>query len=139
MKAKSAVINTNVLISAALSPNGTPAKVVKHFIRNGRIIFSTETYEEFNTRIWRPKFDPYISREKRKALLLDFSNIANWYEISGDLKACRDPDDDKFLELAVKANAWILVSGDRDLTDLGEIKGISIVTPAECLDLIDGN
>ena len=137
MKVKSAVIDTNVLISAALSPNGTPAKIVKHFITNGRIIFSDETYEEFSTRIWRPKFDSYISREKRKALLLDFSNIADWFEISGKLKACRDPDDDKFLELAVKANAWVLVSGDRDLTDLGEIEGISIVTPAECLGLID--
>ncbi len=136
MKVKSAVIDTNVLISAALSPNGTPAKVVKHFITNGRIIFSDETYEEFSTRIWRPKFDPYISREKRKSLLMDFSNIADWFEISGDLKACRDPDDDKFLELAIKANAWILVSGDRDLTDLSEIEGIPIVTPAKCLALI---
>jgi len=136
MKVKSAVIDTNVLISAALSPNGTPAKVVKYFVANGRIIFSNETYEEFNTRIWRPKFDPYISREKRKSLLLDFSNIADWFEISGELKVCRDPDDDKFLELAIRANAWVLVSGDRDLTDLGEIEGISIVTPAECLDLI---
>ncbi len=136
MKVKSAVIDTKVLISAALSPNGTPAKVVKHFVTNGRIIFSNETYEEFNTRIWRPKFDPYISREKRKSLLLDFSNIANWFEISGDLKACRDSDDDKFLELAIKEGAWILVSCDRDLTDLGKIDAIPIVTPAECLELI---
>jgi putative PIN family toxin of toxin-antitoxin system len=136
MKAKSAVIDTNVLISAALSPNGTPAKIVKHFITKGRIIFSDETFEEFSTRIWRPKFDPYISREKRKSLLMDFSNIADWFKISGDLKACRDPDDDKFLELAIKANAGILVSGDRDLTDLGSIEGISIITPAECLKLI---
>ncbi len=136
MKVKSAVIDTNVLISAALSPNGTPAKVVKHFVANGRIVFSEETYEELSTRLWRPKFDPYISREKRKSLLLDFSNIAEWVEISSELKICRDPDDDKFLELAIKANAWVLVSGDRDLTDLGKIEGIPIMTPAECLDLI---
>ena len=136
MKVKSVVIDTNVLISAALSPNGVPAKVVRYFVANSRIVFSNETFEEFQSRLWRPKFDPYISREKRKSLLLDFSNIADWVEISGELKLSRDSDDDKFLEVAVKANATLLVSGDRDLTVLKNIEGIPIVTPAECLELI---
>lgn len=136
MKVKSVVIDTNVLISAILSPNGLPAKVVKYFISNGRIVFSEETYEEFRSRLWRPKFDPYVSREKRNSLLIDFSNIADWVEISGELKLSRDPDDDKFLEVAIKANVILLVSGDRDLTDLKSVDGIPIITPAECAQLI---
>ncbi len=136
MKIKSVVIDTNVLISAALSPHGLPAKVVKYFISNSRIVFSEETYEEFQSRIWRPKFDRYISRESRKSLLLDFSNIADWVEISGELKISRDTDDDKFLEVAIKANATLLVSGDRDLTDLKSVEEIPIVTPAEFVELL---
>ena len=74
---KPVVIDTNVLISAVLSPKGTPAKIVKYFVSHGKLVFSEETYEEFYSRLWRPKFDHYISREMRKAILLDFSNIAD--------------------------------------------------------------
>ncbi len=139
MKVKSVVIDTNVLISAALSPNGLPAKLVNYFVNNSRIIFSEETYEEFRSRLWRPKFDPYISRERRQSLLLDFSNIADWVEINGELKLSRDPDDDKFLEVAIKANATLLVSGDRDLTDLKNVEGIPILTTTQCGQLIGLN
>ena len=139
MIVKSIVIDTNVLISSVLSPKGVPAKVVRHFIQHGRILFAEETYDEFHTRLWRAKFDPYISIENRKAILLDFSNIAQWVEISGELKLSRDPDDDKFIEVAIKANADALVSGDLDLTDLGRIENIPIYTPAQCFELIQSD
>lgn len=135
-KVEAVVIDTNVLISAVLSPTGTPAKLVKHFVAHNRICFSDETYEEFYTRLWRPKFDRYISREMRKEILLDFSNIGEWVEISDTLKLCRDADDNKFLEVAIKSNAKLLLSGDRDLTDLKEVEGIPIYTPAECFEFI---
>ena len=136
MTINSVVIDTNVLISSVLSPKGLPAKVVRHFIQHGRILFSLETYEEFNSRIWRPKFDPYISIENRKAILLDFSNIAQWVEISNEFKLSKDPDDDKFIEVAIKANADALVSGDSDLTEIGSVKNIPIYTPSQCFKLI---
>ena len=135
MKAKRYVIDTNVLISAALSPKGVPATVVRHIIANNRIVFSDETYEEFRSRLWRPKFDAYISREKRKLLLLDFSNIADWVEISGNIEICREKEDDKFLEASVTANVNALISGDLDLTVLkkgglfSKIKGSDCVIP----------
>jgi len=136
MKVKSVVIDTNVLISSALSTKGVPATCVRYFILHSKIIFSDETFDEFYSRLWRPKFDRYISREKRKSILLDFSNIGEWVEISGALELCRDPDDNKFLEVAIKANATMLISGDRDLTDMKSIEGIPIYTPAQCFKLI---
>ena len=132
MKVKSVVIDTNVLISSALSTKGVPAQIVSYFILHSKIIFSDETFEEFYSRLWRPKFDRYISREKRKSILLDFSNIGEWVEIGGTIELCRDSDDNKFLEVAVKANATMLVSGDRDLTDMKNIEGIPIYTPVQC-------
>ena len=43
---------------------------------------------------------------------------------------CRDPDDDKFVELAINGRADLIVSGDGDLRELGAVRGIPIITPA---------
>jgi predicted nucleic acid-binding protein len=45
----------------------------------------------------------------------------------------RDPDDDKFVDAALVSSADTIVSGDRDLLDLGTVSGIAIVTPREFL------
>jgi uncharacterized protein len=50
--------------------------------------------------------------------------------ISERIAACRDPRDDKFLELAVSGHADLIVSGDRDLLALNPFREIPIVTPA---------
>ena len=139
VNSKPVVIDTNVLISAALSPKGTPAKIVRFFVGHGKLVFSEETYEEFYSRLWRAKFDRYISREMRKSLLLDFSNIADWVVIEGEINLSRDKDDNKFLDVAITANALMIVSGDSDLTDLKRVEGIPILTPAQCLTVIENN
>jgi len=46
----------------------------------------------------------------------------------------RDPDDDKFLECAVAGRAEYLVTGDRDLRELGSFRGITILTAGEFLE-----
>jgi putative PIN family toxin of toxin-antitoxin system len=53
--------------------------------------------------------------------------------ITERIAACRDPKDDKFLELAVNGKAEVIVSGDGDLLDLNPFRGIPIVTPATFL------
>ena len=139
---KPVVIDTNVLISATLSPNGTPAKVVRYFITHGKLVFSEETFAEFSSRLWRPKFDRYISRELRKSILLDFSNIADWVDIKSNtnkINLSRDKDDNKFLDVAVKANALMIISGDSDLTDLKKVENIPILSPTQCLTLLESN
>jgi uncharacterized protein len=50
--------------------------------------------------------------------------------ISERITACRDPTDDKFLELAVSGDADLIVSGDADLLALDPFRGIPIITPA---------
>jgi putative PIN family toxin of toxin-antitoxin system len=75
------VLDTNVLISAALSSKGAPHALVQHVLRNGRLIFSSATFEELRSRIYRPKFDVYLSLEMREALLHDFQSIARWVEL----------------------------------------------------------
>jgi predicted nucleic acid-binding protein len=50
--------------------------------------------------------------------------------ITERIAACRDPKDDKFLELAVAGRADLIVTGDADLLVLNPFRDISIVTPA---------
>lgn len=50
--------------------------------------------------------------------------------ITERITACRDPKDDKFLELAVNGHADLIVSGDADLLVLDPFRGIPIIPPA---------
>lgn len=135
MKVERAVVDTNVLISAALIPDSPPALVTLLLLERARLLFSSETFSEFETRIWRPKFDRYLSIEDRKRLLHDFSAAAEWVD-SGQAplpSLCRDPDDDKFLHVALIGKADCLISGDRDLLDTASAAKLTIVTPAQAL------
>lgn len=70
MKAERVVLDTNVLISALLQPNGSPRAVVNAIKAvNGVLMFSDETFHELNTRLFRPKFDAYVSRNNRSVYL----------------------------------------------------------------------
>ena len=54
---------------------------------------------------------------------------AEWVEVDVRITACRDPKDDKFLELAVSGHASHVVTGDADLLALHPFRGIEIVPP----------
>ncbi len=48
-----------------------------------------------------------------------------------EVEVCRDPDDDKFISCAIDARAYYIVSGDKDLLDIGEFEGIEMITAAD--------
>ena len=123
------VIDTNVLISAALSRHGTPAAVVRMALAQHRMVFSQPTFEELRTRLYHPKFDRYISLDNRERLLHDFNASADWVEIAEPGHYCCDRDDDKFIETARAANARYLVSGDKDLLEAAAPGELQIISP----------
>ena len=49
------------------------------------------------------------------------------------VRACRDPHDDKFLEVAVNGRADLIVTGDRNLLEPDPFLGVGILTPAAYL------
>lgn len=127
------VIDTNVLISAALTARGAPAQLVQLVLERGALVFSQPTFNELKTRLYRPKFDRYISLELREAVLHDLSAAARWVEIGEPGRYCRDRSDDMFIETALAARAGVLVSGDQDLLDAPAIAGLRILTPQQAL------
>lgn len=51
-------------------------------------------------------------------------------EVAEPVQACRDPDDDRILELAVNGAAAYIVTGDSDLLVMNPFRGVEILTPA---------
>lgn len=63
----------------------------------------------------RPRFDRYIAEVDRLQFLATFIQDTTAIEVSETIAACRDPKDNKFLELAVSGNANCIMAGDDDL------------------------
>ena len=137
MKIDRVVLDTNVLISAALLDESTPARARDHVVRSGQLIGTDATVQEFVARLLMPKFDAYVSRAAREALLRRLQPIIEIVPVIQVVRACRDPRDDKFLEAAVNGRAEVLITGDKDLLALNPFMGITIVTPAEYLGRIE--
>ena len=130
MRVERVVLDTNVLISAVLSPLGKPFACLSWVLDNATLIVSRELLDEVETRLARPKFNKYVDDSRRRAFVADLALSALQVELSGMLRVCRDPDDDKLLEMAVVGRADCLVTGDQDLLILDPFQRIPILTPA---------
>ncbi len=129
------VVDTNVFISGLLSSTSPPARVVERVVVHGQLLGSTETLRELIETLLLPKFDRYVSRARREALLDRLAPGVERVEVVQQVRACRDPKDDKFLELAVNGGANVIVSGDADLLLLlHPFRGIAILPPANYLE-----
>jgi uncharacterized protein len=127
------VIDTNVLISGLLSASSTPARAVEKAVTPAQLVATTETLRELIATLLSPKFDRYVHRERRDALLERVASVIEIIDVLQTIRASRDPKDDKFLEAAVNGRADVIVTGDRDLLDLNPFRSIAIVTPADYL------
>jgi uncharacterized protein len=124
------VCDTNVLISGLLSTTSTPALALDRAVSHGQLVASRQTLRELMATLLSPKFDRYVSQERRHEPLARLAPLLDIVEIVQPIRASRDPKDDQFLEAAVSGQAAVIVTGDRDLLTLHPFRGIAIVTPA---------
>jgi uncharacterized protein len=122
------VVDTNVFVSAALKDLSPPAVAVRFVQQNGILLKSTATEQQLFAVLARPYLVPLIARDSVDWLkaLLETAELVN---IAERIRACRDPTDDKFLELAVNGHADFIVTGDADLLVLNPFREIPIVSP----------
>ncbi|MCB0100551.1 MAG: putative toxin-antitoxin system toxin component, PIN family [Anaerolineales bacterium] len=128
------VLDTNVIVSALLMKKSVARDALDRARAEGEILLSLTVIEELHDVLSRPAFDRYIDEEDRLRFLSLFIKEATLVEISEQIQECRDPKDDKFLELAVNGNATLIISGDKDLQVLNPFRNISIFSPREFLD-----
>ena len=128
------VLDTNTLVSAALFPNGTPGRALDKAISEGLLVISARTLAEFIEVLYRGKFDKYLSDARRKEFVDSIETVSYEVEIRETITACRDPSDDKFLEVAVNGHARVIVTGDVDLLVLNPFRNVRIVQPRAFLN-----
>ncbi len=130
------VVDTGVLISALIYARGPVGKVLE-LIREGEItpLYNEVTLLELVDVLQRPRF-----RKKIKIHQDEISFLLRLLRLRGEavfdapeIHVCRDPKDDVFIGIALKGQAEVVISGDRDLLDITEYKGIHILSPREFL------
>ncbi len=133
MKNNVFVIDTNILVSAFLFKHSNIRKTFDHIIETGKIAASIETFNELREVLLRPKFDKYVSSESKLSIIKEFEGLSVLFKISESIQTCRDPKDNKFLELAISANASCIITGDKDLLVLHPFRGIPILNAVDFL------
>lgn len=133
------VIDTNVLVSAVIRPQGTTGQVLYQLrARRFNLLMSRVAFDELVSVLFRPKLRTkyqLTDNTLRPVLRLIYlrSLILQPQE---KVIACRDPKDDIYLELAIAGKADYIVTGDADLLVLYSFRGTPIVAPATFLTLL---
>ena len=127
------VFDTSVLVRAVLIEDSHPAQAFRKARQIGEILLSLPTAEELNEVMGREKFNRYVTTEDRERFVAALIQAARFIEITEQIAACRDPKDDKFLDLAVCGHAACIVTGDDDLLALHPFRGIPILSVQQFL------
>lgn len=130
------VLDTNVLVNALLVPRSKPRQALDRAFREGKVLLSFATLTELYDVLHRKQFRRYIDEEDARSFIAALARESEWINVNAQIKACRDPKDDKFLEIAVSGRATQLITGDLDLLVLDPFQGVRILSPQEFLDLV---
>lgn len=127
------VIDTGVLVSAAIRPQSVPALALERALLHYEVCASQATFAELQDVLSRSKFDRYGSPEMRQAFVDGLLRHLRMVEVTQLVSKCSDPEDDKFLALALAVNAEMIVASDPHLTQMHPWRAIPILPPAAFL------
>ncbi|MDI6716966.1 MAG: putative toxin-antitoxin system toxin component, PIN family [Actinomycetota bacterium] len=127
------VLDTNVLLSAVLFGK-VPGEILKLWQSQAfDISISPETLAEFVGKLrYKFGFPSKLTNELQALISMRSIHVMPEYKT----KVCHDPEDNKFIDVALAANADYLVTGDEDLLVLGNYQGIKILNPKEFLEIL---
>jgi uncharacterized protein len=127
------VLDNNILVSALLVKNSAPFQVIKKVEAQGITLYSEATLLELNQVLSRRKFIKYFTIEEKQEFIFKLVEKSELVKIEESINICRDPKDDKFLELAVSGKADFIITGDQDLLVLNPFRNIAIITANDFL------
>ena len=123
------LLDTNVFVSGIFW-SGAPAKILAAWHKKAlKVICSLEILDEYRrvgdvlSKKYALDISPFIHRMVKESEL--FSPVKLKEPVS------RDPDDDKFIAVAIAAQCRLIVSGDKDLLSINGYAGIAILKPNE--------
>jgi len=130
------VLDTNIIVSALLSPHGPPAEIIKLWEADRlEVATSPPLLAELERVLAYPRVREHFADPRSvTALLKRFWMVATLVEPETPFDVIdRDPPDNRVLECAVAASASYIISGDEHLLTLGEYRGIVILKSADFL------
>ena len=127
------VVDTNVFVSAIALLLSVPRKAVDKALDHGVLLFSESTLTELAEVLSRSKFDRYSEIEERMLFLGQLRSTAELVPIIQLVRECRDPKDDKFLEVALNGKADLILTGDADLLEMHPWRSVEILPPTDYL------
>jgi putative PIN family toxin of toxin-antitoxin system len=127
------VIDTNVLVSRLLRIDSVPGQAVGKALHRAAVLVSHETMTELADVLAQAKFDRYVTIEQRLQFIRLIANTAEFVPIIHSIRECRDPNDDKFLDVALNGRADTIITGDADLLRMHPWRGMAIASPAKYL------
>ena len=130
------ILDTNLLISRALTPSSLTASAVRLMIDHCELLVSQATMDEFATTLTRVQSKGFVKQGEALMLITSYKEMVEWVPIIERVQECRDPKDNKFLELAVNGQADYIVTGDKDLLVLHPFRGIPILTAKDFIATI---
>lgn len=131
------VLDTNVMVSALLSPSNTPSQLLRLIVTGSiDLVLDDRIYAEYKTVLSRPKFkfDP-----QRVDELLDFIFAEGEFVVATPLHInIPDPKDLPFLEVAIVSNADSIITGNQKHfpTKIIDKLGIVVQSPGQFLDFL---
>ena len=129
------IFDASALLSAALKADSVPERALLRAEEVDVFALSAAVDAEIAGVLGRPKFAFAIPLARRERVLEILRRAAVWFEPAVPVTDCRDPKDDKYLELALAAGAETIVSSDDDLLVLHPWRGVRILRPADYLAL----
>jgi putative PIN family toxin of toxin-antitoxin system len=135
-----AVLDTNVLVSGLISEQGPRRQLVDAWL-DGHYTLGTSLHqvEELNHVLAYPRIANRLRLPDAEVDLILAALLSLGQVVPGALQlpgVTRDPKDDPLVACAGEGAADYLVSGDRDLLDLGETENIRMVTPREFVEIL---
>jgi uncharacterized protein len=127
------VFDASAVVSAALREDGVPERALLRAEETDVFALSAEVEAEIAGVLGRPRFAAAVSAARRERIFDALRGRAVWFSPSERVADCRDAKDNKYLELALAAGAWAIVSGDADLLALHPWRGVRILRPADYL------
>ncbi|NIP19446.1 MAG: putative toxin-antitoxin system toxin component, PIN family [Xanthomonadales bacterium] len=129
------VLDTNVLVSAILSPNGPPAAVLRTLLTERvSLCFDERIVSEYRDVLTRTKFS--FDRELVEELI-GFLEAAGSPTLAPPLAVTLpDPWDQMFIEVAVASQADFLVTGNLKHFPEEAREGVRVASPREFLEAL---
>jgi len=134
------VLDTNVFIAAAISPNGPTGELVRRALSGEvELIVSEHLLDELASRLERDKFRRWFSRGEAEALVDAVTLVGTFVDDRSEQflpLVCSDPDDNFLAAITYDADANMLVSGDKAVLRI-EHPGVSTYSPAQAIEALD--